>query len=302
MFPLLETLCIHTEIRQVPPIFSEYPIRKLHIRRFVPEPDIFRKHILPWSSLTHFISADAYFLSGVWFDLFRACVNLQSGYFKLCILNPPELGGNPARCTHHHLRQLAIAWNLPLGHGQYLLKNLFLPSLTALRISLCLTAEHLHCILQSAPSLVELHLGCEVAPDDIWDSPSTSGVPDPLSKYIPNLQYLVIQTDFSIYKNAPMYYVINLLTSPWLQLSEPTNNVRRLDIRFLETSSKMVNKFRQKLNERLLLNPIHGLEVSIVHDYEPIHWTSSTPFEKREAEYFENTEFWHRPRLGFEID
>jgi len=95
-----------------------------------------------------------------------------------------------------------------------------------------------------------------------------------------------------------MYYVINLLTSPWLQLGEPTNNVRRLDIRFLETSSKMLNKFRQKLNDRLLLNPIHGLEVSLMDDYEPIHWTSSTPFEKREAEYFENTEFWYRPKLG----
>jgi len=206
---------------------------------------------------------------------------------------PARTGGESARCTHHHLRQLAVAWNLSLGDGQYLLENLFLPSLTTLRISLSLTAKDLHCILESTPSLVELYLGCEIAAADIWDFPSTSDSPDPLSKYIPNLQYLVIQADSSIHKGAPvMYYIINLLKSPWLQLGEPTNNVRRLDIRFFETSPKMVNKFRQQLNDWLLLNPIHGLEVAVMHDYEPIHWTSSTPFEEREAEYFEKTRFW----------
>ena len=274
MFPLLETLRINTEIRQVVP------------------PDVFSKPILPWSSLTHVVFNSAHLLSGMWFDLFPAFVNLQSGYFKLYTMNPQELG-NPARRTHHNLRQLAVAWNLPLGHGQYLLRNVFLPSLTALRISLNLTAEDLHCILESTPSLVELHLGCEVATADIWDSPSTSGVLDPLSKYVPNLQYLVIQANFSIYETMRvMYLIINLLASTWLQLGEPTNNVRKLDIRFVGASPKIINELRQELNVRLLLNPIHGLEVAIMNDYVPIHWTSSTPLEKREAEHFGNTEFW----------
>ena len=289
IFPRLETLRINAEVRPVVPIFSEYPIRKLHINRLYLwdwGPDAFK--IFPWSSLTHVVFNGALLLSGMWFDLFRACVNLQSGYFKLYTMNPRELG-NPARRTHHHLRQLAVAWDVPLGHGQYLLRNVFLPSLTALRISTSLTAEHLHCILESTPSLVELHLGCEVAVAEIWDSPSTSGVLDPLSKYVPNLQYLVIQANFSIYETMGLVdLIVNLLTSTWLQLGEPTNNVRKLDIRFVGANP---NEVRQQLNYRIVLNP-HGLEVAIMHDYQPIYWTSSTPFEKREAEYFENTEFW----------
>ena len=45
-FPLLETLRIHADIHEVPPICSEYLICKLHIDTFRPETDVFAKHIL----------------------------------------------------------------------------------------------------------------------------------------------------------------------------------------------------------------------------------------------------------------
>lgn len=63
-------------------------------------------------------------------------------------------------------------------------------------------AEQLHCILESTPALAELHLVCKAAPAAIWDSPSADVVPDLLSKYIPNLQHLVIHADFSMHKRT----------------------------------------------------------------------------------------------------
>ena len=174
--PHLETLRIRSgDLYEIAPFCYELPIRKLHIPRVcIKEPGDFTRHALSWASLNYIVFLDVHLSSGIWFDLVRACVNLQSACFKTSIVDPIEEFRTPY-FTHHHLRQLVIAWHPSLDHGEYLLKNLFFPSLTALRIPVSLTAKQLHCILESMPSLVELHLGWKAATTALWYSPSGDG-------------------------------------------------------------------------------------------------------------------------------
>jgi hypothetical protein len=195
----LETLRIRTAlvVDGIPFLVrDEHRIRKLHIRTNAIW-ECFKKPVIWWSSLTHLVFDAAYISSGMWFDIIRAWVNLQSGYFDIRIHGPDDPhSANPPYFTHHHLRQLVVGWDdysCTTGHfgGKYMLKNMLLPALTAFRISAQLTAEDLHCILKSTPSLLELHLGREVAKENIWYH---AYCPEPLSKYVPNMQYLVLQS------------------------------------------------------------------------------------------------------------
>ena len=280
------------------PVHTEHPIRKLHMQRFtLKDPDVSELPILSWSSLTHVVFTDVALKTSSWFDLIRACVNLQFGYFGVRVdrsSGEPQ-SANPLHFTHHHLRQLVVAWD-EKNDGQYMLKNLLLPSLTALRISAQLTTEELHRILESTPSLVELHLGHKVAPNTIWYLPDSyfgDRLPEPLSKYAPNLQHLVIQFGFYVHSDDPMTdYIEGLLTSSWLQLGEPTNAIRSLEIRALYG---WVHDLRRELDDRLAVNPIQGLKASVVNNDKPLFWTSSTSLEKSEAKYFEEPNFGRGP-------
>jgi hypothetical protein len=187
---------------------------------------------------------------------------------------------------------LVVAWDKS-GDGKYMLKNLFLPSLTALRISAILTTNELHCILESMPSLVELHLGCEVAPGNIWYLPydivTGERFPQPLSQYAPNLRHLVIQYGIYVHSGEPMTDVIDgLLTSSWLQLRESTKTICTLEVRALWGWTR---DLRKELHDRLALNPIPGLKAAVVDDREPLLWKSSTVLERSEAKYFEEAKF-----------
>jgi hypothetical protein len=177
-----------------------------------------------------------------------------------------------------------------------MLKNLHLPALTAFRISARLTAKNLHFILESMPSLVELQLGCEVAEDDIWYRPDNDDdrFPDPLSKYAPNVQHLVIQNDTYIYVGEPTKeFIDNLFSSSWLQLGDPTNNVRTLEVR---TTWDLAPDLRREMDVKLAQNPIDGLKVAVVANNEPLLWVSSTLFDKSAAKRFDETNFGgHQP-------
>jgi hypothetical protein len=277
------------------PVRPDHPIRKLHMQVFeLKEPDVFERPILSWSSLTHVLFTYAYLPTLTWFDLIRASVNLQFGYFQVHIDRSSEEPqfANPPHFTHRHLRQLVVAWD-DGDDGGFMLKNLLLPSLTALRTFASLTADQYHFILESTPSLVELHLGCASPMDAIWYSPYADDFPEPLSKYAPNLQHLVIQTPLSVYWGEEMRgemreNIDNLVTSSWLQLGEPTNTVRTLEIRMV---SEAAQDFRKELDDRLAINPIRWLKVSVVDNDEPLLWKSSTALEQSEAEYFEGADF-----------
>ena len=138
-----------------------------------------------WWSLTHLVFDTAYISSGMWFEIIHACVNLQFGYFDIRIrgIDDPR-SANAPYFTHHHLRQLVIGWNDQFGciTSKYVLKNLLLPALIAFRISAQVTVKDLHCILESTPSLLELHLGRQVAEQNIWYHDEDGRCPEPLSK------------------------------------------------------------------------------------------------------------------------
>ena len=173
--PNLETLYIRHDVdfphsaSQFFPLLPEHPIPKLHIQNFQLD-DVYKRPIVLWSSLTHLIFEDVYISTGEWFDLLRACVNLQFGHFDAYIQRDsdhPHLA-NPPHFTHRHLRELVIRWhdNYYSRHlGRYSLKNLSLPSLTTLRLSVPLRTQDLDCILDSLPSFTTLYW---VAGNSIW--------------------------------------------------------------------------------------------------------------------------------------
>ena len=180
-FPNLETLRIRYDINSFlfdSHLFSlrpEHPILKLHMQSFRLD-DVFKGPIVSSTSLMHLIFEDVYLSGCEWFDLIRACVNLQFGYFGLKILThanseDPRLA-NPPHFTHRHLRELVIRWQgdcyYPGNLGQYLLKNLFLPSLTAFRLSARLTIQDLHCIFNLMPPFTTSYW---VAGNSIWFRP-----------------------------------------------------------------------------------------------------------------------------------
>ena len=299
-FPNLETLRIRKDPnasflpQKICALRSEPPIPKLHFQDFDLRTAFLEKPTISWSSLTHLVFDAVRLSSFTWFDLIRSCVNLEFGHFELRLhyyysedLPLP----NPPYFTHLHLRRLVIGWHdYERDCGQIMLKNLFLPSLTAFRIFARLTAPMLHHILESTPSLVELHLGRDVAPNHIWDLPyhDEDRLPDSLSKYAPNLRHLVVQI---VYIGEPMKDIIdNVFSSRWLQLEEPTNNVRTLEI---QTSRYLVMDLRRELdvNVKLAHTPIHGLKVTVVADDEPMLWESYTISDKSSFRHFEEANF-----------
>jgi hypothetical protein len=178
-FPNLETLRIRYNISslcdsRLLSLRPEHPILKLHMQDFVVD-DVFKGPIVLWSSLTHLIFEDVYLSGCEWFDLIRACVNLQFGYFDLHILThnseDPRLA-NPPHFTHRHLRELVVRcrgdYHYPYNLGQYLLKNLFLPSLTTFHLSARLKTQDLRCIFKSLPSFTTSYW---VAGNSIWFRP-----------------------------------------------------------------------------------------------------------------------------------
>ena len=271
---------------------DEHRIRKLHIRSYAIW-EFFKKPVTWWSSLTHLVFDAAYISSGMWFNIIRACVNLQFGYFDIRISGPSDdpFFANPPYFTHHHLRQLVVGWNGEFGciTSKYMLKNLFLPALTAFRISARLTTEDLHRVLESTPSLLELHLGREVAQHNIWYrlyGSEEQCCPEPLSKYVPNLQHLLIQTHlYTTYNCGMRVYINNLFSSRWLQLGRPTNNVRSLVIQALGGA------FRWEMDEWLAEHPIHGIKVAFAPKDKPLPWATSTSVEKNAAKYFDEPHF-----------
>ena len=66
------------------PLCPEHPILKLHMQYFELD-DVYKRPIVLWSSLTHLVFEGVHLSSGEWFDLIRACANLQFGYFDLDI-------------------------------------------------------------------------------------------------------------------------------------------------------------------------------------------------------------------------
>jgi hypothetical protein len=178
-FPNLEALRIRHDITSfvwdphLPFLCPEHPILKLHMQQFWLH-DVFQRPLVSWSSLTHLIFEGVYLLSSGWFDLIRACVNLQFGYFDLNILTrdleDPRLA-NPPHFTHRHLRELVVRWDnysSTCNLGQYFLKNLFLPSLTTFRLSARLKTQDLHCIFKLLPSFTTFYC---VTRNSIWFRP-----------------------------------------------------------------------------------------------------------------------------------
>jgi len=302
-FPNLETLRIRKDPNAsslpqwIYALRSERPIPKLHFQDFDLTPAFLEKPTISWSSLTHLVFDVVRLSTGTWFDLIRSCVNLEFGHFELRMPYYSEdlPFPNPSHFTHHHLRRLVIGWDdHDGGYGQYMLKNLFLPSLTAFRISAQLTAPKLHRILESTPSLVELHLGRKVAPNNIWYWPGhdEDHLPDSLSRYALNVRHLVVQIDLYENMGRLMKDIIdNLFSSSWLQLGEPTNNVRTLEIRAMRY---LAMDLRRELDVKLAQNPMHGLKTTVVRDDEPLLWESYTISDKRSFRHFEETNFGGR--------
>jgi hypothetical protein len=179
-FPNLETLRIRYDLgwlysaSQFFPLRPKHPILKLHMQHFKLD-DVYKRPIVSWSSLTHLVFEGVQLSSGEWFDLIRACVNLQFGYFDLDITRAsvsedPRLA-NPPHFTHRHLREFVVRCDDHYTTGnidQYLLKNLFFPSLTTFRLSARLTTQDLHYILKSLPFFTTLYW---VAGNSIWFRP-----------------------------------------------------------------------------------------------------------------------------------
>ena len=303
-FPNLETLRIREDPlasslpRKIYPLRFEPPIPKLHFQNLDLTPAFLEKPTISWSSLTHLVFDVVHLSSGTWFDLIRCCVNLEFGHFELRLpdyYSEDLLLPNPPYFTHLHLRRLVIGWHdYERDCGQIMLKNLFLPSLTAFRISARLTTQKLHRILESTPSLVELHLGCKVAPNNIWYWPGhdEDHVPNSLSKYAPNVRHLVLRINlYECMRQLLKDIIDNLFSSSWLQLGEPTNNVRTLEIR---TTRDFARDFQQQLDVKLAQNPIHGLKATAVADDEPLLWESYTISDKSSFRNLEQTNFGGR--------
>jgi hypothetical protein len=308
--PNLETLGIRNEPQvsqwEVSPVpveaVADHTIRKLHIQRYGLW-DVFKKPIISWSSLTHLVFTDVYLTSGVWFDLIRACVNLQFGYFELYVhgSDDPRFVNAP-HFTHHNLRQLVIGWgDCHRKIGRYMLRNLLLPSLTAFRISAQLATKDLHCILESMPSLLELHLGYQVAANNVWRSPlDYDYFPEPLSKYAPNVEQLAIETRLHPSIEHPIKEIIeNLFSSSWLQLQEPTNSVRSLVI---QAPWQVAGDLQREIGDWLAQNAICGVKVDVVADNEPLLWASSPSLERNPAEYFDEPYFCKYPPNGMAVN
>ena len=184
-FPNLETLRIRHDISTLlnasdfVSLFPEHPISNLYLQRYWLD-DVFKRPIVAWSTLTCLIFEVVYLTSNDWFNLIRACDNLQFGYFGLNIRSrdsgDPRLA-NPPHFTHLHLRELVVRWGRwgpwdgdpsSCNVGQYFLKNLLLPSLTTFRLSARLETQDLHCILKSLPSFTTFYW---VTGNSIWFRP-----------------------------------------------------------------------------------------------------------------------------------
>ena len=240
-----------------------------------------------WWSLTHLVFDTAYISSGMWFEIIHACVNLQFGYFDIRIrgIDDPHSANAP---YFTHLRQLVIGWNDQFGciTSKYVLKNLLLPALIAFRISAQVTMKDLHCILESTPSLLELHLGRQVAEQNIWYHDEDERCPKPLSKYVPNMQHLVLQTRLYSYCKISMKICVDIVfSSRWLQLGHPTNNVRSLVIQAANEAS------RWKMDDWLAEHPIRGVKVAFAPMDKPLPWATSTSVEKNAGKYFDEPHF-----------
>ncbi|KDR76657.1 hypothetical protein GALMADRAFT_1328554 [Galerina marginata CBS 339.88] len=189
-----------------------------------------------WSQLTRIILLDTGLSTPAWFAMIRECLNLESAIFHIRGLGynePPQ--DDPSTCTLPRLQQLVLKWD-PANFPQPLFKNLHLPELTRLRLTSGLTVQELHELLNSTPSVQELHLSYSMPADPDFKSrgliPGTSSNVEQLTAYVPNLEHLVIQVHFTWNKEyEDVRHLINILsTTPWLDLGSGRNAIKRVEL------------------------------------------------------------------------
>ncbi|KAF8952095.1 hypothetical protein BDZ97DRAFT_1880914 [Flammula alnicola] len=209
------------------------------------------KSITVWSYLTHVYMADVHLDFSTWFSLIRESTNLRVGQFFFFF----ERKGSrtpPAFTSLPQLRQLTIMYESDSREvitAPSLFDNLRLPSLTALRLNPHnpLSVLELHQMLRSTPALEELHLSCSFP----WDQrtmtnqfPGALDDVEPLSKYVPNLQHLLLEPISRLHAHSiPIPdFVTGALSSNWLQLSSPMNTIRKLEFCITTNAARSLDR------------------------------------------------------------
>ncbi|KDR76680.1 hypothetical protein GALMADRAFT_139579 [Galerina marginata CBS 339.88] len=194
--------------------------------------------VLNWSQLTHLILIDAGLSAPGWSAMIRECGNLESGTFRIrgrgSGHNQP-VQGDPPSCTLPRLQQLVVKWDSS-NFPHPLFRNLYLPGLTRLRLASALTVRELHELLRSTPSVQELHLSHSIPANPDFKSrgliPRPSANVDELTVYVPDLEHLVIQLDFTYNKEyEDVSHLLEVLsTTPWLKLGSGRNAIKRVEL------------------------------------------------------------------------
>ncbi|PPQ96050.1 hypothetical protein CVT26_004683 [Gymnopilus dilepis] len=210
----------------VSPVSSTSTLRRLFLDSImITESDIMS---IGWAHLTHAILMNVVISNRAWVNLIQECVNLELGVFHLGGYKEPGGAPDPPLTELPKLRRLVVKWNpLDFGESVFIFKNLVFPNLTALRLESVLSVGALHEILDSTPSLEELHLSYRI-PKDPNDHSSAGWIPgpesnmksDPLSAHAPNLRRLILQVNLTWnceYKDFNRLVDV-IMCSPWLGL------------------------------------------------------------------------------------
>ncbi|KAF8890261.1 hypothetical protein CPB84DRAFT_1784928 [Gymnopilus junonius] len=191
-----------------------------------------------WSNLTHMILMNTVISHLAWLNSIRQCVNLEFGVFHIGGYDEHKDLPEPPVTELPKLRQLVVKWNpLDFGEPVFLFKNLYFPILTALRLESVLSVGALHEILDSTPSLQELHLSYRIPrdPDECsragwFPGPESSTTIDPLSRRVPHLRRLVLQVNLTWnneYRDFD-YLIDVIMRSPWLGLGRKGSAIEEL--------------------------------------------------------------------------
>ncbi|KAF8968579.1 hypothetical protein BDZ97DRAFT_1799125 [Flammula alnicola] len=285
---LSESLEVILPIKPIQP-----SIRRLFLDRFnIYLPDVM--DLLSWSRLTHLCLSEITIQTGTWFTLIRECTSLEVGQFYLR-MDYDQHGAPPPLVTSlPRLRQLHMMWHGHIDHPR-IFENLQLASLASLRIDTYLTIPGLYILLQSTPSLKELHLG----PNTPWVPtfnrhlrfPGPDGGVEPLSLHAPHLEYLLIQLDkesASTYASV-MQWVEKVLKSGWLELGKATNCIKRLEL-----SAENLGSFCWDLETfagDIRLFNVEGVDIVVRDAGAPMIWGTRSSYEKGLDRCFDNMQF-----------